>query len=66
MYTDGVIDASNTEGEWYGENRLQRVLAAAEREPQAMLDALLTDLGAFADETGQSDDATVVIFRVGE
>ena len=66
IYTDGVIDATNTDGEWYGENRLQRVVASAEREPQAMLDALLADLGAFADETGQTDDATVVILRVND
>ncbi|MFC1805852.1 SpoIIE family protein phosphatase, partial [Planctomycetota bacterium] len=66
MYTDGLIDASNAEGEWYGENRLQRVVAGAPRSPQAMLDALLTDLGAFADEAGQTDDATFIVFRVGE
>ncbi|MFP4056496.1 MAG: SpoIIE family protein phosphatase [Candidatus Brocadiia bacterium] len=66
LYTDGVIDASNAAGEWYGENRLQRVLAAAPREPQALLDALLADVGAFADEAGESDDMTVVVFRAGE
>ncbi len=66
FYTDGVIDASNAEGEWYGENRLQRVAASAPREPQAMLDAVLTDLGAFADEGGQSDDITAIVLRVGD
>jgi len=66
IYTDGVIDASNADGEWYGGNRLQRVVASAPREPRAMLDALLTDLGAFADEAGETDDMTVVVFRVTE
>ena len=66
FYTDGVVDASNAEGEWYGENRLQRVLASAPREPQAMLDVLLSDVGSFADEAGENDDMTVVIFTVGD
>jgi len=66
LYTDGLIDASNAAGDWYGENRLQRVVASAPRQPQAMLDALLTDLGAFADEAGQSDDMTAIVFRVGD
>jgi len=65
LYTDGVIDASNASGEWYGENRLQRVVATAPREPQAMLDALLADVGSFASEEGENDDMTVVVFRVG-
>ncbi|MFW6108223.1 MAG: PP2C family protein-serine/threonine phosphatase, partial [bacterium] len=66
VHTDGLIDASNAEGEWYGENRLQRVVASAPREPQAMLDAVLTDLGAFADEAGHTDDITAIVFRVCE
>ena len=66
LHTDGLIDASNSAGDWYGENRLQRVVASAPRQPQAMLDALLTDLGAFADEAGQSDDMTAIVFRVGD
>jgi serine phosphatase RsbU (regulator of sigma subunit) len=66
LYTDGVMDASNAEGEWYGENRLYRVIASAPREPRAMLDALLADVGSFAAEEGENDDLTVVVFRVGE
>ena len=63
FYTDGVTDASNSEGVWYGENRLQRVLAAAPREPQGALDALTADLAAFADEGGESDDITIILCR---
>ena len=66
FYTDGVVDASNAQGEWYGENRLQRVVASAPREPKGMLEALLTDIGAFATEEGQDDDVTVVVLRIGE
>jgi len=66
LYTDGIIDASNAQGEWYGENRLYRVLASAPRAPRPMLDALLADVGTFADEAGENDDMTAIIFRVGE
>ena len=65
LYTDGIVDASNAQGEWYGENRVQRVLASAPREPRAMLDTLLTDVGSFADDAGENDDMTMVVFRVG-
>ena len=66
FYTDGVIDASNAQGEWYGENRLRRVVAGAPREPKAMLAALLEDVGSFAAAEGEEDDMTVVVIRVGE
>jgi len=66
LYTDGVIDASNAQGEWYGENRLRRVVAAAPREPKAMLSTLLEDVGSFASEEGESDDMTAIVFRIGE
>jgi serine phosphatase RsbU (regulator of sigma subunit) len=65
LYTDGVVDASDADGEWYGENRLQRIIASAPREPKAMLDALVGDIGSFAGAAGQNDDLTVVILHAG-
>jgi len=61
LYTDGVSDASNAEGVWYGQNRLEGTVAAAPREPRAMVEALTDDLASFADEAGQNDDITIII-----
>jgi len=61
LHTDGVTDASNAEGVWYGENRLCRVLASAPRQPQDLLEALSSDLASFTDEAGESDDITVIV-----
>jgi len=66
LYTDGLIDASNAQGEWYGENRLHHVLTNTPGGPQAVVDALTRDVGSFATEAGEDDDMTVVVLRAAE
>jgi len=63
LYTDGIVDASDAEGEWYGQNRLERVIGAAPRQPKAMLDALVADVASFATASSDNDDSTVIVMR---
>jgi sigma-B regulation protein RsbU (phosphoserine phosphatase) len=61
LFTDGVIEARR-EGELYGEDRLERLLAdKSELSPAALVDAVLEDCRAFAGEL--TDDCAVVALR---
>jgi sigma-B regulation protein RsbU (phosphoserine phosphatase) len=64
MYTDGVTEAMNSEGEQFGLGRLREVFtagppASAEVACQAVFDAVRT----FASDTPQSDDITCVTLQ---
>ena len=61
LYTDGVTEAMNRAGELYGEERLERALAAAGRE---FATAIREDVAAFVDGAEQSDDITMMALDV--
>ena len=62
LYTDGITEAFNTEGEAFTLERLQAVLSTMphQRAPGALIDDLLTRVHAFVDTAEPSDDITVL------
>jgi PAS domain S-box-containing protein len=64
LYTDGVTDARDPSGEWFGEERLHAALqAAAGADAQTVAAALDETVAAF--EQGNSrDDRAIVVLRV--
>ena len=67
LYTDGVTEAMNAEGEEFGLDRLCRVLG--ESPPQSAKETNATIFDAvreFAGDTPQSDDITCLTFRRSE
>jgi sigma-B regulation protein RsbU (phosphoserine phosphatase) len=66
MYTDGVIDASNRQGEHFGPERLRQVMRAHRREPASeVLAALQGELARFTGGAPRFDDITLVMVRRG-
>ncbi len=65
LYTDGVTEAMNAEGEEFGVERLQDVFAAGPPEdPKAANEAVFEAVSEFAGDTDQSDDITcLAIYR---
>ncbi len=64
LYTDGVTDALNAQGQEFGEERLQRVLLERCAAPAAdMVAAVLQALGDFTGPTAPFDDITLVIAK---
>jgi len=64
LYSDGIVQATNTTGEEFGEGRLMAVVRAhAEQTMEAIRDAILKAVNAFAaDELpNPNDDRTLVI-----
>lgn len=64
VYTDGVREARNGEGDEYGLDRLKAVIKRAHLEgSHALVEAILTDLEAFRGGKSTIDDISVVAIR---
>jgi len=66
LYTDGIVEAANNKGEFYGKERLKAFLDAnAERPLREMIENFRADIAAFADGAEQSDDITMLALKIG-
>ena len=64
MYTDGVVEASNPMGDFYGMNKLvDLAMKTANRPSQWMIRAIRENVLNFTDGATQSDDITLVCIR---
>ena len=63
LYTDGITEAMNPEGELFGKQRLDLILTGCS-PAQQLHDAILESLDAFARGRQADDDRTLVIGRV--
>jgi phosphoserine phosphatase RsbU/P len=64
LYTDGIIDAANVDGELFGTQRLQRTILAWHHEPvDALCNHLLNAVLDHAGTAPQQDDMTLVVVR---
>lgn len=62
LYTDGVNEAVNSEHQFYGTHRLEQLLLT---RPEKPIDAVLADIHSFVQDAPQSDDITMLSFRIG-
>lgn len=63
LYTDGVLEAESPQGEIYGYERLEALIAAnSALKPRALVALLLHELRAWSSGQ-QSDDITMVVLR---
>jgi len=64
LYTDGITEAQDPAGRFYGERRLQEVLRSIGNRPaEEILQALLDDLRRFTSGAPQQDDVTLIVIR---
>jgi sigma-B regulation protein RsbU (phosphoserine phosphatase) len=63
MYTDGVTDAQDRHGQFYGEQRLLQVIRRCNCPAQETLDIIMDDLDHFTGGTPQADDVTLLVVR---
>jgi DNA-binding NarL/FixJ family response regulator len=64
LYTDGITEAQNPMGHFYGERRLQDVLRSIGSRPaEEILQAVLDDLRHFIAGAPQQDDVTLIVIR---
>jgi sigma-B regulation protein RsbU (phosphoserine phosphatase) len=64
LFTDGLVDARNEEGERFGEERiLSHVANLRTRPAREILEAVFTDIAAFTGGGPASDDRTLVLLK---
>ena len=64
LYTDGVTEPTNAEGQEYGQIRLQQILTTiTDLHPEDMISRLLEDLESFQGEDLFEDDRTLLILK---
>ena len=65
LYTDGLNEAENRQQQQYGEDRIiQLMTSLASQSPRDIVEALKADADRFRDGADQSDDLTMLAFRV--
>ncbi len=61
LYTDGITEAQNRSGDFYGEERLMKVLrSTSRRSTERLLEAILADVQDFTGSQPQHDDIALV------
>ncbi|NJM08298.1 PP2C family protein-serine/threonine phosphatase [Candidatus Gracilibacteria bacterium] len=64
LYTDGVVEAENPQGEIFGFAQMYSLIAAhCHLKPRALVSLLLHELRSWTQGSGQSDDITMVVLR---
>jgi sigma-B regulation protein RsbU (phosphoserine phosphatase) len=68
LYTDGISEAANVDGEQFGEQRLCEVVHAMPRDLSAreLAERLLVALREFLGDVEPQDDMTLLVVRVLE
>ena len=61
-YTDGISEASNPGGTFYGIKRVVDLVARASRDVETMGRQLMSDVERFRQENAQSDDICLLCF----
>ncbi|MGE4545634.1 MAG: PP2C family protein-serine/threonine phosphatase [Pedobacter sp.] len=61
LYTDGIIEATNKDGEFFGEERLERMLLQSEQNNLEFLDKLFRTLTKFTGKDSPEDDCTAIV-----
>jgi sigma-B regulation protein RsbU (phosphoserine phosphatase) len=65
LYTDGIIEAQNAAGEFFGIDRICRTLHLLRDDtPEAIISALFEKLDEFLGEAPPNDDITLVALKM--
>ena len=66
LFTDGITEAMNAKGEWFGQERLEAVVGRMHaRDVAVTMDAVTGAVEAFASGCPRSDDLTCLVLGLG-
>ncbi|MFB3765368.1 MAG: PP2C family protein-serine/threonine phosphatase [Methanotrichaceae archaeon] len=64
MYTDGIVEAINPQGEYFGSERLKSIIAkSSDQSPNAMLKEIVDKVFSFSGDQPQFDDITALVVK---
>ena len=65
MFTDGITEANNANGEEYGDERLERIITQnCARSAHQLKEVIYKDVKVFEGGAEQTDDITILIVKV--
>lgn len=65
LYTDGITEAQNPEGEFFGSGRLCSILSTRyDRPPEEIIDIIFSEVETFSQSATLSDDISMIVFKV--
>ena len=65
LYTDGIIEAADRSGAFFGENRLCDILGkSCQLSPQEIIDKLFREVRGFTGLQNFDDDLTIVVMKI--
>ena len=64
LYTDGLTEAENAERELFGKQRIDNVITTFSGTPQQLVETMTAAVHQFVGDTEQSDDITMLAFRI--
>jgi serine phosphatase RsbU (regulator of sigma subunit) len=67
LYTDGITEAANPDGDYFGEQRLGDLVQAHAHLPfEELRERILREVGGFVGASPQQDDMTMLLVKVDE
>lgn len=63
LYTDGITDACNADGEEFGRERVLSIIEEFSTSADSLINHIVLDVQAFIDETAQFDDITLMAIQ---
>lgn len=64
LYTDGLLEYKNSNGEFFGIERLLKILQSHTNEsPESKVEIITKEIKKFGENTPQSDDMTILILK---
>jgi PAS domain S-box-containing protein len=65
LYTDGITEAQNAKGEFFGVERLTRLFSTqGTKKPQEIINTIAKDLQTFSGSSSFADDVSMVVVKV--
>ena len=64
LYTDGLADAVNFNGERYGSKRIKETFAKGGESAEVVAQNMLWDMRKFVGLTKRTDDVTMIVVKV--
>jgi sigma-B regulation protein RsbU (phosphoserine phosphatase) len=65
LYTDGLTEAMNMDGDWFGEARLTALVEEhGDGPPEQLRERILREIQAFTGPAAQHDDMTMLVLKV--
>jgi sigma-B regulation protein RsbU (phosphoserine phosphatase) len=64
LYTDGLTEAENANGKFFGDQRIAETIKGFSGSPQQLIETMTAAVHKFVGDYEQSDDLTMLAFRI--